>query len=169
MLEQKVPVKPQARELGADISYCCRKAASQRNKRTTSGLSRLFKLRVCLGPCFGRPACFCLVLFLMLHATETSSAASTVLQHLRSGAARAVGCGPKGASPWLACLLASYRCADPEFVLVMNRIHLFRQGRQRVACPVAVLFRQPPIGLPQAGPYEVVGDHVTFNWVDPCG
>ena len=43
-LGHKVPVKLQARELGADISYCKRKAAKERNLRTTSGLRRLHKL-----------------------------------------------------------------------------------------------------------------------------
>ena len=51
----------------------------------------------------------------------------TVLQRLRSGAANAIDCRPKGASPWLACLLASYKCVDPEFVLVTYRVQLFRQ------------------------------------------
>ena len=44
LLQQRVPVKLQARELGADISYCHKKAARERNNRATSGLSRMSKL-----------------------------------------------------------------------------------------------------------------------------
>ena len=44
LLGQKVPVKLQARELGADISYCLKKAAKVRNGRATTGLNRMTKL-----------------------------------------------------------------------------------------------------------------------------
>ncbi len=127
-LEQKVPVKLQARELGADISYCCRKAARERNKRTTSGLGRMSRLHGLPGSVFRKTRLLLSGIFPhALHAAETSSTPKTVMQRLRSGAARAIGCRPKGASPWLACLLASYRCVDPEFVLAVNRMQLFRQ------------------------------------------
>ena len=128
MLEHRVPVKLQARELGADISYCRRKAACERNKRTTSGLGRMSKLHGLPGSVFRKTRLLLAGIFPhALHAAEASYAPKTVLQRLRSGAARAIGCRPTGASPWLACLLASYRCVDPEFVLVSNRIQLFRQ------------------------------------------
>lgn len=83
------------------------------------------------GPCTGKHACFCPgmsgIFPHALHAAETSSAPRSVLQRLRSGAANAIDCRPKGASAWIACLLATYRCVDPEFVLIVNRIQLFRQ------------------------------------------
>eukprot|EP00438_Fugacium_kawagutii_P035419 Skav202009 [mRNA] locus=scaffold1829:120856:132547:- [translate_table: standard] len=42
-------------------------------------------------------------------------------------ASKAVFGSHKGSSPWLACLLGTYRCIDPQFILLMNRIALFRQ------------------------------------------
>ena len=45
LFHQPVPVKLQARELGADISYCLRKAAAERNQRVSSGLRRMGKLQ----------------------------------------------------------------------------------------------------------------------------
>jgi hypothetical protein len=118
----------QARELGADISYCRRKAACERNKRTTSGLGRMSKLHGLPGSVFRKTRLLLAGIFPhALHAAEASYAPKTVLQRLRSGAARAIGCRRTGASPWLACLLASNPCVDPEFVLVLNRIQLFRQ------------------------------------------
>ena len=103
-----------------------------------------------------------------LHAAEASYAPKTVLQRLRSGAARAIGCRPTGASPWLACLLASYQCVDPEFVLVLNRIQLFRQVIKVNTGVVSVLLWRPPFALPQARTYEVIGYRVGCAWLDIC-
>ena len=128
LLQQRVPVKLQARELGADISYCNKKAARERNGRVTSGLSRMSKLHGLPGSVYRKTRLLLSGIFPhALHAAETSSAPKSVFQRLRSGAANAVECRPKGSSPWLACLLATYRCIDPEFVLIINRIQLFRQ------------------------------------------
>ena len=128
LLQQRVPVKLQARELGADISYCNKKAARERNSRATSGLNRMSKLHGLPGSIHRKTRLLISGIFPhALHAAETSSAPKTVFQRLRSGAANAIECRPKGSSPWLACLLATYRCIDPEFVLIINRILLFRQ------------------------------------------
>lgn len=113
LLGQKVPLKLQARELGADISYCKRKAAKERNTRATSGFRRMTKLHGLPGS-IGRKTRLLLsgIFPHALHAAETSAAPKSVLQRLWSGAALAIDCRPKGASPWLACLLSTYRLID---------------------------------------------------------
>eukprot|EP00435_Cladocopium_sp_Y103_P049129 s90_g14.t1 len=128
LFHQTVPIKLQARELGADISYCLRKAAKERNVRAVSGLKRMARLHGLPGSTAKKTRVLVSgILPHALHAAESSLAPKTVLQRLRSGAANAIGCRSKGASPWLSCLLATYRCVDPEFVLLVNRLQLFRQ------------------------------------------
>ena len=128
LFHQTVPIKLQARELGADISYCLRKAAKKRNVRAVSGLKRMARLHGLPGSTAKKTRVLVSgILPHALHAAESSLAPKTLLQRLRSGAANAIGCRSKGASPWLSCLLATYRCVDPEFVLLVNRLQLFRQ------------------------------------------
>eukprot|EP00438_Fugacium_kawagutii_P028727 Skav229627 [mRNA] locus=scaffold649:9656:14851:+ [translate_table: standard] len=97
LFEATVPLQFQGKELGADVSYCYRKAA---------------KVRV-----FPH----------VLHGAETSCVPRTVLQRLRSYTSLALNLRKKGSSPWLACIVGTYRCVDPEYILLMNRIQLFRQ------------------------------------------
>ena len=132
-LGQSVPVTLQARELGADISYCRRKGAKVGNGRVTTGLVRMHGLHGL--PCTVARKTRLLLSGVMphaLHAAEMSAAPKSVLQRLRSGAAYAIDSRPKGAPPCLACLLSSYRCVDPEFILVLNRVQLFRQVTQEL-------------------------------------
>lgn len=62
-----------------------------------------------------------------LHGAETFVVPRTVLQNIRSKVSKALFGVCKGSSPWLSCFLGSYRCVDPQFVLLMNRVQLFRQ------------------------------------------
>ena len=98
-----------------------KKVARERNGRATSSLVRMSKLHGMPGSLFRKNHVLISGFFPhALHAAELVP--KTVLQRLRSGAARAIGARPKGASPWLSCLLASYRRVDPKYVLVIGRI-----------------------------------------------
>ena len=156
-LGHKVPVKLQARELGADISYCKRKAAKERNLRTTSGLRRLHKLAGLPGSVGRKTKLLVTGVFPhALHAAETSASPKSVLQRLRSGAALALGCRPKGSSPWLACLLSTYRCVDPEFILILNRIQLFRQVIRELPDLVSFFLDNLSLASPRPGPARLL-------------
>eukprot|EP00438_Fugacium_kawagutii_P017634 Skav235508 [mRNA] locus=scaffold625:506698:513465:- [translate_table: standard] len=85
LFEQPVPLQLQARELGADISYCFRRAAKVRNSRVITGVRRFHRLagvpatrprktRILLSGIFPH----------VLHGAETCSVPRTVLQRLRS-------------------------------------------------------------------------------------
>eukprot|EP00438_Fugacium_kawagutii_P015502 Skav201350 [mRNA] locus=scaffold2643:37261:41997:+ [translate_table: standard] len=128
LFEASVPLQFQGKELGADVSYCYRKAAKVRNGRVLTGIHRFHRLaglptsrghktRLLLSGIFPH----------VLHGAETSSVPRTVLQRLRTYASLALNLRKKGSSPWLACLVGTYRCVDPEYILLMNRIQLFRQ------------------------------------------
>ena len=167
LLGQKVPLKLQARELGADISYCKRKAAKERNTRATSGFRRMTKLHGLPGS-IGRKTRLLLsgIFPHALHAAETSAAPKSVLQRLRSGAALAIDCRPKGASPWLACLLSTYRCVDPEFVLTMNRLQLFRQVIKELPDLAPFFMDNLSLDSPRPGPARLlVSSFHAVGWV----
>ena len=101
-----------------------------------------------------------------LHAAESSLAPKTVLQRLRSGAARAIDCRPKGASPWLACLLATYRCVDPEFVLLVNRLQLFRQVLKELPDLSDFFLENLALRSPQPGPTRLLVDSLDrVGWI----
>eukprot|EP00438_Fugacium_kawagutii_P030029 Skav210980 [mRNA] locus=scaffold712:336637:344883:- [translate_table: standard] len=128
LFDAAVPLQLQGRELGADISYCFRKAAKVRNGRVLTGIPRFHRLaglptarghktRLLLSGVFPH----------VLHGAETCPVPPTVFRRLRSYTALSLNLRRKGSSPWLACLLGTYRCVDPEFILLMNRIQLFRQ------------------------------------------
>ena len=91
-----------------------------------------------------------------LHAAETSATPKSVLQRLRSGAAHALGCRPKGSSPWLACLLSSYPCVDPEFILIMNHIQLFRQVTCELPDLVSFFMDNLSLASPRPGPARLL-------------
>ena len=171
LLGQKVPLKLQARELGADISYCKRKAAKERNPRATSGFRRMTKLHGLPGS-IGRKTRLLLsgIFPHALHAAETSAAPKSVLQRLRSGAALAIDCRPKGASPWLACLLSTYRCVDPEFVLTMNRLQLFRQVIKELPDLAPFFMDNLSLDSPRPGPARLlVSSFHAVGWVHVGG
>ena len=129
----RFPVKLQARELGADIAYCLRKAARVRNERISKGhkrlvrlaglpLSRVHKQRMLLSSVFPQA----------LHASETALVPKSVFDRLRSKTSLSLGTAKKGANPLLACLLACPKIVDPQFVQIKNRIQLFRQVIQEL-------------------------------------
>eukprot|EP00435_Cladocopium_sp_Y103_P039448 s2037_g10.t1 len=167
LFHQPVPVKLQARELGADISYCLRKAAAERNQRVSSGLRRMGKLQGLPGSTARKTRVLVSGIFPhALHAAESSSAPKAVLQRLRSGAARAIDCRPKGASPWLACLLATYRCVDPEFVLLVNRLQLFRQVLKELPDLSDFFLDNLALKSPQPGPTRLLVDSLDrVGWI----
>ena len=149
MYGQLLPVKLKARELGADVSYCLLKAAKVRNLRIQSAHKRLSRLA---GLPLPRPFKQRLLLSGIwphaLHAAETASVPKSVFKRLRTQAARAMGLKKKGTNPFLACLLASPAIVDPQYVLLSNRIALFRQVLRelpeykglfvgQLACPVS--------------------------------
>ena len=81
LLGQKVPVKLQAKELGADISYCHRKAAKVRNVHR--GSVACPSCMVCRIPWLGRRGfSFRDSCRIALHAAESSSAPKTFMQRL---------------------------------------------------------------------------------------
>ena len=117
MVTDRFPVKLQARELGADIAYCLRKAARVRNERISKGhkrlvrlaglpLSRVHKQRMLLSSVFPQA----------LHASETALVPKSVFGRLRSKTSLSLGTAKKGANPLLACLLACPKVVDPQFV-----------------------------------------------------
>ena len=126
--EKRFPVKLQARELGADISYCLRKAARVRNQRIAKGHQRLLRLaglplpRLCK-----QRLLFSGIFPQTLHASETAIVPKSVYVRLRSKTALSVGAAKKGSNPYIACLLACPRIVDPQFVQVLGRVRLFRQ------------------------------------------
>ena len=126
--EQCFPVKLQARELGADISYCLRKAARVRNQRIAAGHQRLLRLaglplpRLCK-----QRLLFSGIFPQTLHASETAMVPKSVYDRLRSKTALSVGAAKKGSNPYIVCLLACPRIVDPQFVQILGRVRLFRQ------------------------------------------
>ena len=124
----RLPVKLQARELGADLAYCLRKAAAVRNTRIQATHQRLLRLgglpstkaqkqRLLLGGIWPQG----------LHAAETATVPRSVFKRLRTQTSLALNMARKGSNPFLVCLLACPRIVDPQFVLLCNRIMLFRQ------------------------------------------
>lgn len=123
-----IPLRYQAKDLGADISYCRRKAAKVRNARVLTGTRRFHRLAG-LPTSRGHKTHLLLAGIFphVLHGAETSVVPRTVLQRLRSFTTLALNLRRKGASPWLSCLLGTHVCVDPEFVLLINRVRLYRQ------------------------------------------
>ena len=128
LFQQNLPVKLSARELGADLSYCYKKAAKVRNARVKSGHRRLLKLAGLPVPIWRKTRLLLSSVFPhTLHAAETTWVPKTTLQRLRTKVSKGLGLALKGSSPYLACLLGTYQCVDPEFVIVVNRVRTFRQ------------------------------------------
>ena len=117
-----------AKEVGADVSYCPLKAAKVRNLRIQSAHKRLIRLG---GLPLPRPFTQRLLLSRIwlhaFHAAETASVPKSVFKRLRTQAARAMSLRKKGTNPFLACLLPSPAIVDPQYVLLSNRVALFRQ------------------------------------------
>ena len=128
LFQEPLPVKLSARELGADISYCYKRAAKVRNARVKSGHMRLLKLAGLPVPIWRKTRLLLSSVFPhSLHAAETSWMPKTTLQRLRTKVAKGLGIALKGSSPFLTCLLGTYQCVDPEFVIAVNRLRTFRQ------------------------------------------
>ena len=124
----RLPVKVQARELGADLAYCLRKTARVRNTRIQATHQRLLRLsgvpgsrsqkqRLLLGGIWPQG----------LRAAETATVPRSVFKRLRTQTSVALNLARKGSNPFLVCLLACPKIVDPQFVLLWNRILLFRQ------------------------------------------
>eukprot|EP00438_Fugacium_kawagutii_P016749 Skav228882 [mRNA] locus=scaffold2395:202260:205295:+ [translate_table: standard] len=141
--DNPTPVKLQAKELGVDISYCHRRAARCRNQRIKKGIARLARLSSLPAPVWRKTRLLLSSVYpCALHGAETALVPKTVLQRLRSKASRALFGNHKGASPWLSCLLGSYRCVDPQFVLLINRVALFRQMVKELPSQSSFLYAQ---------------------------
>ena len=124
----KLPVKLQAKELGADLAYCLKKAARVRNSRIQVAHQRLLRLSGVPG---SRPQKQRLLLGGIwpqgLHAAETATVPRSVFKRLRTQTSVALNMARKGSNPFLVCLLACPKIVDPQFVLLCNRILLLRQ------------------------------------------
>ena len=111
----RLPVKLQARELGADVSYCLRKAARVRKGRVQVTHQRLLRLG-------GLPASkaqkqrllFSGVWLEGLHAAETAIVPRTVLKRLRTKASLALNMNRKGSNPLFVCLLSCRKVGIPS-------------------------------------------------------
>ena len=128
-----VPVKLSARDLGADVAYSFKAAAQVRNSRVVSGHKRLLRLAGMPIPVWRRTRLLLSSVFPhTLHAAESTFVPKTTLQRLRTKVSKGLGLAAKGSSPWLTCLLGTYQCVDPEFVLLIGRVRLFRQVIQEL-------------------------------------
>eukprot|EP00438_Fugacium_kawagutii_P004973 Skav222404 [mRNA] locus=scaffold4422:467384:476455:+ [translate_table: standard] len=146
-----LPVKLQAKELGVDIAYSLRRAARCRNQRIKKGIGRLARLGSLPAPVWRKTRLLLSSVYpCALHGAETSFVPKSVLQRLRTKTSKAVFGSHKGSSPWLACLLGTYRCIDPQFILLMNRIALFRQMIKELPTQVSFLTAQ----LARSGRYR---------------
>eukprot|EP00438_Fugacium_kawagutii_P000813 Skav235098 [mRNA] locus=scaffold711:123242:131735:- [translate_table: standard] len=138
-----LPVKLQAKELGVDIAYSLRRVARCRNQRVKKGIGRLARLGSLPAPVWRKTRLLLSSVYpCALHGAETSFVPKSVLQRLRAKASKAVFGSHKGSSPWLACLLGTYRCIDPQLTLLMNRIALFRQVAKEMPSQVSFLIAQ---------------------------
>ena len=124
----RLPVKLQARELGADLSYCLRKAAQVRNGRIQVTHQRLLRLSGIPGSRAQKQRLLLSGVWPQgLHAAETATVPRTVFKRLRTKTSVALNLNRKGSNPYLVCMLACPKIVDPQFVLLCNRISLFRQ------------------------------------------
>ena len=129
-----LPLKLAARELGADVSYCRKRAAKVRNLRVSSGHQRLLKLSGLPVPIW----------------RKTRLLLSSIFK-----VSKGLGLALKGSSPYLACLLGTYQCVDPEFVLMVNRLRSFRQVVRELPELHAFFMRQL-VSTNRAGPTEML-------------
>lgn len=128
LCEVMLPLQLQARDLGADIAYCLRRAAKVRNSRIQTGHKKLCRLRGIPGSRYHKVRLLVSSVWPhTLHAAETSLVPKTTFTRLRTLAARALDLAPKGSSPWLSCSVPGQKCIDPEFRLLLSRVRLFRQ------------------------------------------
>ena len=124
----KVPVLLSAKVLGADVSYSFRRAARVRNGRIRAGHRRMMKIA---GLPMGRSKKVMLLFKSTfpqsLHAAEPTALPRTTAKRLRSKAVKAVGLNAPGVSPWLAAAIGTHAVFDPEWVVLMSRVRLYRQ------------------------------------------
>lgn len=115
-----------------------------------------------------------------LHGAETGVVpkAKTVLQRFRAKVSKALFALHKGSSPWLSCLLGTSQCVDPQFILLMNRIMLFRQLLKELPLQATFLTTQLECTGRYRGPaarlVQVLGNlgwvhHPSAVFVDPEG
>ena len=125
--EDRIPVKLQSVDLGADLPYCKKRAAARRNQRISLGHRRLHRARAV--PCSRWrntrlilsgvwPQC--------LDGAETCLVPRSVYKRLRTPAGRVASLAKPGVSPWLACSVGAMQTVDPAFCLLVQRIRLFR-------------------------------------------
>lgn len=112
---ERFPVKLQARELGADISYCLKKAAKVRNERIAIGHHMVRLAGLPLSPVHKQRLLFSSVFPQSLQASEIAIVPKSVYARLPSKTALSSGTAKKGSNPFLACLLACPRIVDPQF------------------------------------------------------
>ena len=124
----KVPVLLSAKVLGADVSYSFRRAARVRNGRIRAGHRRMMKIA---GLPMGRSKKVMLLFKSAfpqsLHAAESTALPRTTAKRLRAKAVKAVGLSASGVSPWLAAAVGTHAVFDPEWVVLMSRVRLYRQ------------------------------------------
>ena len=149
---ESLPLKLAARELGADVSYCRKRAAKVRNLRVSSGHQRLLKLAGLPVPIWRKTRLLLSSIFPhALHAAEATWVPKTTFQRLRTKVSKGLGLALKGSSPYLACLLGTYQCVDPEFILVVNRLRSFRQVIRELP-ELHVFFMQQLVSDNRTGP-----------------
>ena len=126
--DDRIPVKLQAIDLGADLPYCKRRAATKRNQRVSAGHKRLLRARGV--PCSRWRRCRLILSGVWpqcLHgAAETGQVPFSVFKRLRTQAGRVASLAKPGVSPWLACSVGATQTVDPAFCLLVQRIRLFR-------------------------------------------
>ena len=157
-------VKLSARDLGADISYCRRRAAKVRNARVVNGHQRLLKLSGLPCPVWRKTRLLLSSVFPhTLHAAETTLVPKTTFQRLRTKVSKGLGLAKKGSSPYLSCLLGTYRCVDPEFVVVLNRVQSFRQVVRELPDLHSFFFRHLNSNASRKGPTALLVQSLN-NW-----
>ena len=99
-----------------------------RNLSVSSGHQRLVKLSGLPVPIWKNSRLLLSSIFPhALHAAKATWVPKTTFPRLRTKVSKGLGLALKGSSPYLACLLGTYLCVDPVFVLIVNRLHSFRQ------------------------------------------
>lgn len=123
--EQGLPVKLQAKKLGVDIACSLKQAAACRSQRAKKVLGRLTRLGSLPCPFWRKTRLLLSSVYLRaLRGAETGLVPKTVLRKLRAQPPRQSLVLIR--VPHLG-LLGSYKCDDPQFVLLLNRLRLFRQ------------------------------------------
>ena len=128
---QGIPVLLSARVLGADVAYCYRRAAKVRNTRVRQCHARFLRIRALPVSRVLRTQLVLRGAFpAALHAAEATVMPVSTFRRLRTQAVKAVGLSGSGVNPWLAASVGASQVVDPQWVVLLSRIRLYRQIRR---------------------------------------